>query len=457
MFSFLVESFISGLKRLRNNPQLTYTILLAVVIVGSFLYIGYTFIGVAQDAQGRLSDARTGVLHDTFVAFAGEYLNEPLILEDRIQQIAEQNPVIQEFQVAIFDDGRQSAPRIIAALDESQVGQIDDRPDLYRHAYADLSYTFPIQESGGRHFLTIRGITDPSGNLAGALITREELSEADQAINERIQSSTIVLISLLVLILALFLRHSHIIDYAELYKKLKELDKMKDEFISMASHELRTPLTHIRGYVDMLQDEDLTDETRETLKHIDSQALELDRLVADMLDVKRLEQGRIKFDLKEVTPDRVIEEVVEDSQRSAEVKGLNLGTNIKDTGRIYIDPSRLKQVLVNLVGNSVKYTDKGSIMVKQERKGDEIEIRVHDTGQGMSAEEQKQLFGKFSRVGSKDQQRNIKGTGLGLWITKTIVEQMGGSISAESIEGVGSDFIVRFPIADSSNEPQQQK
>ena len=111
-----------------------------------------------------------------------------------------------------------------------------------------------------------------------------------------------------------------------------------------------------------------------------------------------------------------------------------------------VDPARLKQVLVNLVGNAVKYTLKGSVSVRQYEEKGRVCLRVSDTGLGMSAEERARLFEKFYRI-KTDETKDIRGTGLGLWITEKIVREMQGTISVESIKGVGSHFIVSFPLS----------
>jgi two-component system sensor histidine kinase EvgS len=112
---------------------------------------------------------------------------------------------------------------------------------------------------------------------------------------------------------------------------------------------------------------------------------------------------------------------------------------------IEVDRGRLKQVIVNLVSNAIRYSLRGTITISVEREGDSIELSVRDTGVGMTAEEQKQLFKKFYRAEATET-KGVSGTGLGLWITKYLVEHMGGTIAVESIKGEGSRFVVRFPV-----------
>jgi signal transduction histidine kinase len=127
-------------------------------------------------------------------------------------------------------------------------------------------------------------------------------------------------------------------------------------------------------------------------------------------------------------------------------KGLNLTLThtLKDT-RINVDPNKFRQLMINLIGNAIKYTPKGDVKVTAEQKESRVYFRISDSGIGISAEEQKNLFQKFYRV-KNSETSEIRGTGLGLWITKQIVELMDGHINVESIKGVGTHFIVDFPV-----------
>jgi len=221
---------------------------------------------------------------------------------------------------------------------------------------------------------------------------------------------------------------------------------MKDDFVSMASHELRSPLTIIRGYADILKGvSGLSDEDKKNIERIDIAAKGLDNLVADILDVSRLNQGRLSVKIQDTDIKEIVKNIAESYQHNAEEKNLSLHIEIGDVPHIAVDPDRVRQVIVNLIGNAVKYTKKGEVAIKLFVEGKNTVLRVSDTGIGMSEEERAELFGKFYRI-RNEETRDIKGTGLGLWITKQIVEMMNGKISVESIKGVGSHFIVKFPV-----------
>ncbi|MDD5109951.1 MAG: HAMP domain-containing sensor histidine kinase [Patescibacteria group bacterium] len=239
--------------------------------------------------------------------------------------------------------------------------------------------------------------------------------------------------------------------YATLYRKIKEVDQMKDEFISIASHELRTPITAIRGYVSMAQDGDfgpLPERLQEGLARVRSSTERLGELVEDLLNVSRIEQRRLEVHLQPIDLAAVVLTVTEELQPMAKQKKLTLHFDASGSSpRVQADPDRLKQVLINVIGNAIKYTPKGSVEVSMGVKaGAGGWVRVKDTGLGISAEDQQRLFSKFYRV-SSDQTRAIPGTGLGLWITKQLVELMKGKIMLESIEGTGTQVTVTLPLA----------
>ncbi len=311
------------------------------------------------------------------------------------------------------------------------------------------SITIELAEKGERLFKTTRAITDQAGNILGAVITTQTLSMADIAIAGSINSSKMLLAFIIFLVLFLFFRHSKIIDYMDLYKKLKEVDQLKDDFISMASHELRTPLSIIRGYAEFAREApELTKETKDYILKIDNSAKDLDSMVSDILDVSRIQQGRMSFKFERINPVAVISEIVTSFEFTAKEKGLNISfdkSKSEEFQSIDVDISRFKQILINLVGNAVKYTNKGEVTVKQYIENNKLYIRVSDTGIGMSGEEREKLFEKFYRIRNKETE-NIRGTGLGLWITAQMIKQMGGSISIESIKGVGSHFVVSFHL-----------
>jgi signal transduction histidine kinase len=392
-----------------------------------------------------------GSLQDAFIEITTQQFNNPTYLSEVIKRLAKTNETITEFRV-IANDANYT---IIASLKDEEVGTSDSQDEQsYRLALSNLSESFSFDEMDGgeRTFKVVRAIPDGAGGARGWVTNTSSLSQFDALTKRNIQNAQIILLGVILLIIILFIRHARIIDYATLYARLKEVDQMKDDFVSMASHELRSPLTVIRGYTDLVKSSEGLEEVREEartklkkiLDQIDTSARQLDGLVADILDVSRLNQGRLQVTMKEMNMADLARTVTDSFKMPAEQKGLTISFEGPASALVMADPDRLRQVMVNLIGNAVKYTPKGSISVEVKENGGSVALRVSDTGMGITAEEQKNLFQKFYRVKSEET-REITGTGLGLWITAEIVKRMNATISVESIKGVGSHFIVVFP------------
>ncbi|HEY6072705.1 MAG TPA: HAMP domain-containing sensor histidine kinase, partial [Anaerolineales bacterium] len=232
----------------------------------------------------------------------------------------------------------------------------------------------------------------------------------------------------------------------------------KSEFVSIASHELLTPTSTIQGYLSMILDEGMgkvDPKAREYLERVRVTSKRLTELVQDLLNVSRIESGRIKVNPQPLNLLETLRQVVEELTPQARDKGLAL--HLEDPSRIeskvitvFADPERVRQVLVNIIGNAVKYTPKGGVTVSIERLPRAVRVNVTDTGVGMSPEERKHLFEKFYRV-QNEATRGISGTGLGLYITKNIIELMGGTITVESTAGKGSTFSFTLPVTETKH------
>jgi PAS domain S-box-containing protein len=237
---------------------------------------------------------------------------------------------------------------------------------------------------------------------------------------------------------------------AEQNERLREFDRLKDEFISLVSHELRTPLTSIRGYLELLLEGgagELTEDQNRFLMVVDRNSKRLMHLVGDLLFLAQVEAGKLALDLVEVDLDDVVAESVEAAKPIADDRGITLRASLDPTPSMVGDRGRLGQVLDNLVSNALKFTAAGgSVDVRVSSAAGEALIEVVDTGIGIAEDEQAQLFDRFFRS-SEATERAIPGTGLGLTIVKTIVERHEGSIEVESAAGAGTTMRVRLPVA----------
>ncbi len=232
---------------------------------------------------------------------------------------------------------------------------------------------------------------------------------------------------------------------------LKELDVQKTEFISFATHQLRGPLTAVKGYASLLIEGDygeMTDQVKGAVKVIYESTQSLLLIVGDYLNVSRMEQGRMKYDIAEFDLRALVDDTVKELSPNVSYAGLTLNfENSKETCLVNADKGKIKEVISNLIDNATKYTKKGGISIKLEKVGAEkCRISVSDNGIGIPKEVMPKLFEKFSRAEDASK-TNIMGTGLGLYVAKSIIEQHKGRIWAESEgEGKGSTFTVELKL-----------
>ena len=237
----------------------------------------------------------------------------------------------------------------------------------------------------------------------------------------------------------------------------KILERTRDEFFSIASHELRTPLTAIRGNAALLQQyfgDSVKDRMySEMLDDIHLSSIRLIGIVNDFLDASRLEQGKIKLKTESFDLMEVLETVAYETSSLAREKGnhIVIDKTLKTMPQIYADKDRIKQVVYNLVGNAMKFTEKGTITVTAHAQAGMLKVFVADTGPGMSEADQQLLFRKFQQAGTNPFTRETsRGSGLGLYISKLLVERMGGKIALDHSElGKGSTFSFTIPLANS--------
>ena len=240
--------------------------------------------------------------------------------------------------------------------------------------------------------------------------------------------------------------------------KLAEGGRMKNEFLANTSHELRTPLNAVIGFATLIeQGAAESDQERSSFaRSIRESAEHLLVVINDILDLAKVEAGRLELALETGDAAPTILAAVETLRPTALRKGLALTVDMpKESLEMQLDPARLRQVLLNLLGNAVKFTDKGEVRLKGWRHEHPAEVRVavEDTGIGIAKEDQARLFVKFSQVDGSFTRRR-QGTGLGLAITKSLVQRMGGRISMESEgAGLGTRVVLSFPAVSASTEP----
>ncbi|MFB2898521.1 PAS domain S-box protein [Aerosakkonemataceae cyanobacterium BLCC-F50] len=235
-------------------------------------------------------------------------------------------------------------------------------------------------------------------------------------------------------------------DITERYK----LERMKGEFVSIVSHELRTPLTSMQAALNLLSENivDPSSETGQSVIQIAAEGVErLVRLVNDILDLERLESGKIRLEKSCCNTAQVVKKAIDQMQELANQSGIKLSTTIESCP-IYADCDRLLQVLINLLSNAIKFSANGStVWLKIEIMQNQLKFSIKDQGRGIPADKLETIFERFHQIDASDS-REKGGTGLGLAICRSIVQQHGGEIWVESILGEGSTFYFTLPIGE---------
>lgn len=230
--------------------------------------------------------------------------------------------------------------------------------------------------------------------------------------------------------------------------RLEEIDRLKSMFIASMSHELRTPLNSIIGFTGIIlqgMSGEITEDQRKELTMVKNSANHLLALINDVIDVSKIETDQVELFIEELNIAGLMQGVMESFKVAVDEKNIKLSLEMPERLIIKGDQRRIKQVVMNLLSNAVKFTDRGEIEIKVKKKDEEVVVSVADTGMGIKKESMKRLFKQFSRIYVKGRPV-IEGTGLGLYLSKKIVDLLGGQIKAESEFGKGSMFTFTFPL-----------
>lgn len=442
-----------------ETGQVVFSVLVLILVPVIVVLNMYSAIQAAE-RDVNVALLRKSMMSEQLMAISVRpLLNDQATLQAYIMNTANQTDDIWGADVFVPDH---NMFRVVASTDPSTIGKLYDETLLsiawstgdvnahptYSASRSTLEAVAANNPDKKRFWVAQARMTSDTGDKIALLGVKMSSDEVDQITwNSRYRLIFYLIVSISLVIMLLML-NGRMFQYAVLFQKLKEVDQMKDEFISIASHELRTPITGIRGYLDMVLAGDfgtIPDPAKGSLRMVLSSAERLNGLVEDLLNVSRIEQGRLDLKLEAVDPHPVITEVIAELMPLAAQKQLVLSYKGPDhLPPISVNRDRFKQVVINLTGNGIKYTPHGSVAIQAEERDHTFRLTVADTGLGMSPKGMERLFTKFYRV-QTDQTHDIPGTGLGLWITKQIIEKMGGTIEVESIEGVGSQFIVVFP------------
>ena len=227
-------------------------------------------------------------------------------------------------------------------------------------------------------------------------------------------------------------------------------NEAKTNFLANISHELRTPLGAILGFVELAQLDDVPeDERRQCLEIIQRNGRALTRLIDDLLDLAKVEAGQLHVEMGEFSLVELINEITDLFREQTRAKNITFGAGLADDvpATVTSDPTRLRQILINVVGNAIKFTERGGVSIEVERRDDLIAVRVRDSGLGLTIEQRGRLFQPFVQADDSTTRR-FGGTGLGLALARRLAQALGGDVIVEMSEpGLGSVFLITISLA----------
>lgn len=439
----MMQIFHRGLLALTTDSRLWIVIVLVVIFPLLFVFFYTSEANVAEDNLETVLVSEVSTIQDAI---------EVAILTGTIDQVSKlitsKQKEIVKLQIVKEVDGL-----LVVEYDVfgGQVNRTVQTPEPFKSALikSGTSIVYPYQSADLHLMQVFRSITDLDGTVR-YIFTEHNFSSTYKIFYARADRPLIYLALIFIFIIFLTYWLVKQINYQYLYKEKSQTLNERDLFMNSLVHELRAPLTAMRGYASMIEESKVVPPTEiGYAQKIRESTSRLVNLVNDFLEAARIQSGQLPLTWSETDITSLITRTVEASELTANEKGLVLKKVLpKIAITTKTDAKRLEQVITNVLSNAIKYTPSGTITVSLEKSFKDINIIVADTGRGISADDQKKVFSPFVRVGDKSQLESVTGTGLGMWITRQLVQQLGGKIELESIKGVGTHVIVTVPIND---------
>jgi len=434
-----------GWRQVRHNTKLLFLVVILFVFPVLFVVVLERFYAVATANIQTAELARTATLHESVAILLSLTTDTELKSSLTVLQAANTDVTTLRVYTGAPDDSF-----TLVAASAADVQSTSTTPgsmlQLARVAPQE-TFTVPLTRNGDRIEQSVR--YQEINGVAYYIFSEHSRAQVDAVLMKRKQDAYILLSLIFIFLISLAYWFNRQTDWEKRYTTLHNTLQQRDLFSNMIAHEFRAPLTAIKGYASFLQDSDvLPSEERRYADTIRESAERLVLLVNDFLEVARIQSGKMNIEPSVIDVRTTIATVIDSMTKEANSKDLTLAYTPANTPQqLYIDQNRLIQVLTNIISNSIKYTKTGQVAVSCEEDRSGVVIRVKDTGMGITAEDQQKLFTPFARVGGVEH-TTITGTGLGMWITKQMIELLHGSITVESIQGVGTHVVLRFTRTD---------
>lgn len=443
---------IDFLKRIfgfiKQNPPILYSLFLIIflplILWGNAIFVIKSF---EKNIDFILQD-KALTIENIFGEFISEKYQDSKFLQEQIKKITAQALEIKDLKIITRQDDKF---KIIASSNLQEINQEIKDPSLSLVWDQEQNIAHLTGTKAERFWKTVKLFKDNEGRKKFLISLNLSLASVDKLIKQTAQISYFFIFIGILFILFLIFQHTRLFQYLKLYQELQKVEKIKDNFFRMAIHELQSPITNIRAYVEALREElknKISSQQLEDLKRISFSAKNLSELIEDIFKVVKIEEELLDLTTQEISPTQSIKEIIDSFQGRFKTKELKLKYQQgKESWIIKVNPYRFREILINLIDNAIKYTSQGEIEIKEwiDSSKKRYYFSLKDTGIGISGEEQKNIFQKFYRAKNKET-AEIPGTGLGLWIVKTLCEGMKGSITLESIKGIGTKFILSFPL-----------
>jgi len=439
----------------RKNPTIISSLFLIVVVIGALFLNSYITLNRFQKNLDKTLRTKAVLAENITDVMARDYFSNLSAnadqLQEKINEIQKRSPEI--VQMSIYSLNTEENVFIPIASTEQNIPESEQQNEMEKEiaekarkfaSTGSDAFAYASNAGGERFWNIVKAVRSENNAAQGIVSLKLSLAESDVLSEKTIWQTYLISIVAMIFVLLLVLNHIRLFAFEVKAKKLEEVDKMKDDFISMASHELKSPLTAIRGYSELLGD--VLEKNAEQKKYLENINISVDRLktlVEDLLNVSRIEQNRLPIECKPISIKEIVIGIINEMQSLADQKNLALKNNLQTEALVNADPERTKQIVANLISNAIKYTPSGSVEIQSKEDDQWVFLTVADTGLGISTENMKNLFAKFYRIKTEKTEK-IAGTGLGLWISRELARKMDGDLDVSSIEGVGSHFTLKL-------------